>query len=226
MLRRLIIQTTAWLVVMGAILFAAAGDVVWPQAWIFLVELALCSFGVGFWLLRYDPVLLASRLSSPMQQRDQMPWDRMFMRAVVVVFVGWMVLIGLDARRYGWSHVPVGLQVVGAGLIALGMLLICQIFRFNTFAAPQLRIQAERAHRVVTEGPYRIVRHPMYAASILYLLGMPLLLGSWWGVVAVPVIVAGLALRIRREEGMLRQELSGYEDYAARVRYRLVPGLW
>ena len=140
MLGRLIIQTTAWLVVMGAILFAAAGDVVWPQAWIFLVELALCSFGVGFWLLRYDPALLASRLSSPVRQRDQMPWDRIFMRAVVVVFVGWMVLIGLDARRFEWSHVPVGLQVVGAGLIALSMLLICQIFRFNTFAAPQLRI--------------------------------------------------------------------------------------
>jgi protein-S-isoprenylcysteine O-methyltransferase Ste14 len=225
MLRRVIVQTTLWLTVMGVILFAAAGDVAWPQGWIFLAEIALCSFAVSFWLLRHDPVLLASRLSSPVQ-RDQLPWDRMFMRAVVVVFVGWMVLIGLDARRFEWSYVPVWLQVVGAGLIALSMFLICQIFRFNTFAAPQLRIQAERAHRVVTDGPYRIVRHPMYAASILYLLGMPLLLGSWWGVAAVPVIIAGLALRIRREEGMLRQELSGYADYAAKVRYRLVPGVW
>ena len=133
MLRRLIVQTTVWLAVMGAILFVAAGDVAWPQGWIFLAEIALCSFAVGFWLLRYDPVLLASRLSSPVQQRDQMPWDRMFMRAVLVVFIGWMVLIGLDARRFEWSHVPVWLQVVGAGLIALSMFLICQIFRFQYF---------------------------------------------------------------------------------------------
>jgi protein-S-isoprenylcysteine O-methyltransferase Ste14 len=225
MVTRLVVQTTAWLAVMGAILFVVAGDVAWPQGWIFLAEIAVCSFAVSFWLLRTDPVLLASRLSSPVQ-RDQMPWDRMFMLAVMVVFIGWLVLIGLDARRFEWSHVPLWLQGVGAGLIALSMFLVRQIFRFNTFAAPQLRIQAARAHHVVTDGPYRIVRHPMYAASILYLLGMPLLLGSWWGVAVVPILVAGLAQRVLREEGMLRRELSGYDDYAGRVRYRLVPGVW
>ena len=140
MLRRLIVQTTVWLAVMGAILFVAAGDVAWPQGWIFLAEIGVCSFAIGFLGWGHDPALLTSRLSSPVQQRDQMPWDRMFMRAVVIVFVGWLVLIGLDARRFEWSHVPVLLQVVGVGLIALSMFLICQIFRFNTFAAPQLRI--------------------------------------------------------------------------------------
>jgi protein-S-isoprenylcysteine O-methyltransferase Ste14 len=131
--------------------------------------------------------------------------------------IGWMVLIGLDARRFGWSHVPLWAQALGAVLIALGMIVIWQTFRFNTFAAPQVRVQAARAHRVVTEGPYRIVRHPMYAGSILWLLGMPLLLGSWWGVVAVPLLVVGTAPRAVGEERMLRRELSGYDEYARRV---------
>jgi protein-S-isoprenylcysteine O-methyltransferase Ste14 len=134
--------------------------------------------------LRHDPALLESRLSAPVR-RDQMPWDRIFMLTVAPVFIGWMVLIGLDARRFGWSHVPLGAQALGAVLIALSMVLVWQTFRFNTFAAPQVRVQAARAHRVITDGPYSIVRHPMYAGAMLYLLGMPLLLGSWWGIVAL-----------------------------------------
>jgi protein-S-isoprenylcysteine O-methyltransferase Ste14 len=145
---------------------------------------------------------------------------------VFVVFIGWMVLIGLDARRFGWSDVPLWAQALGAVLIALGMIVIWQTFRFNTFAAPQVRVQAARAHRVVTEGPYRIVRHPMYAGSMLWLLGTPLLLGSWWGVVAVPLLVVGMAPRAVGEERMLRRELSGYDEYARRVRFRLIPGIW
>jgi protein-S-isoprenylcysteine O-methyltransferase Ste14 len=225
MITRLVIQTTVWLAAMGAILFLAAGDWRWPQGWIFLGELALSSFAVSFWLLRHDPALLESRLSAPMQ-RDQMPWDRIFMLAIAVVFIGWMVLIGLDARRFGWSHVPPWVQALGAVLIALGMVVVWQTFRFNTFAAPQVRVQIARAHRVVTDGPYRIVRHPMYAGAMLYFLGTPLLLGSWCGVVAVPLLVAGMAPRAIGEERMLRRELSGYDEYARRVRFRLIPGIW
>jgi protein-S-isoprenylcysteine O-methyltransferase Ste14 len=223
---RLVVQTTVWLAVMGAILFVAAGDGRWPQGWIFLADSGVCSFAVGFWLLHHDPALLASRLSSPVRQRDQMPWDRVFMRVVMIVFIGWIVLIGLDARRFAWSHVPVWVQVIGAILIPLGMFLVAQVFRFNTFAAPQVRIQTARAQHVITDGPYRIVRHPMYAASILYLLGVPLLLGSWWGVAVVPLMVAGLVPRVVGEERMLRRELAGYDAYAKRVRYRLLPGIW
>lgn len=225
MVTRMVVQTTLWLAAMGAILFVAAGDWGWPPAWVFLAELGVTSFAVNLWLLRHDPALLESRLSAPVR-RDQMPWDRFFILAMIVVFIGWMVLIGLDARRFGWSHVPLGGQALGAVLIALGMLVVWQAFRFNTFAAPQVRVQAGRAHHVVTAGPYRIVRHPMYAGSILWLLGTPLLLGSWWGVVAVPLLVAGLAPRAVGEERMLRRELSGYDEYAKRVRFRLIPGIW
>jgi protein-S-isoprenylcysteine O-methyltransferase Ste14 len=214
-----------WLAGMGAILFLAAGDWRWPQGWVFLAELGLASFALYFWLLRHDPALLESRMSAPLR-RDQMPWDRIFMLAVLVVITGWIVLIGLDARRFKWSDVPLWAQALGAVLIALSMIVIWQTFRFNTFAAPQVRVQATRAHRVVTEGPYRIVRHPMYAGSILWFLGVPLLLGSWWGVIAAPLLVVGMAPRAVGEERMLRRELSGYDEYARRVRFRLIPGIW
>jgi protein-S-isoprenylcysteine O-methyltransferase Ste14 len=222
---RMVVQTTLWLAAMGAILFLAAGDWRWPQGWVFLGELGFTSFAISFWLLRHDPALLASRLSAPVR-RDQMPWDRVFMLAVIIVFTGWIVLTGLDARHFGWSRVPLWAQALGAVLIALGMLVVWQTFRFNTFAAPQIRVQAARAHRVVTEGPYRVVRHPMYAGSILWLIGTPLLLGSWWGLAAVPLVVAGLMSRTVGEERMLRRELPGYEEYAKRVRFRLIPGIW
>lgn len=219
------IQTTLLLAVMGAILFIAAGEWRWPQAWAWLAVLGLAGFAISFWLLRHDPALLESRMSLPWH-RDQMRWDRFFMLAALIVFVGWLALMGLDARRFGWSNVPVAVEVLGGALSAFGLAATWQIFRFNSFAAPQVRVQAARGHRVVTEGPYRFVRHPMYAGVILWLVGTPLLLGSWWGLALFPLIVVGLAVRAVGEERMLRRELTGYDEYAARVRWRLVPGIW
>jgi protein-S-isoprenylcysteine O-methyltransferase Ste14 len=221
----MIVHTTLWLLAMQALLLLAGGDWGWPQAWVFLAESAVSTFAVSFWLLRHDPALLASRMSFRVRP-DQKPWDRIFLLSAIPVFVGWMVLIAFDARRFGWSQVPLWAQVMGAVLIALCMILAWQTFRFNSFAAPQVRVQADRAHRVISDGPYRFVRHPMYAGAALYFLGMPLLLGSWWGLVLAPFLAGGLGGRAVGEERMLRRELPGYDDYASRVRFRLVPGLW
>jgi protein-S-isoprenylcysteine O-methyltransferase Ste14 len=179
MITRMVVQTTIWLAAMGVILFVAAGDWGWPQGWAFLGEIAISSFAVSLWLARHDPALLAARLSAPVQ-RDQRPWDRIFMAVAALVFVGWLVLNALDARRFQWSLVPLWAQALGAVLIALCMTMVWQTFRFNTFAAPQVRIQKDREQRVITNGPYRIVRHPMYAGALLMFMGTPLLLGSWW----------------------------------------------
>jgi protein-S-isoprenylcysteine O-methyltransferase Ste14 len=100
------------------------------------------------------------------------------------------------------------------------------VFHENTFAAPVVRVQAERAHHVIDTGPYAVVRHPMYASAFLYLIGIPLLLGSWYALWMVPVFVAGLASRAVFEERLLRRTLPGYADYVSRVRYRLIPGVW
>ena len=216
MITRMLVQTTAWLAVMASILFLGAGDWRWSEAWLYLAEVALLTLALSFWLLIHDPALLASRMTSPVR-RDQAPWDRMFMTLFLAVFVGWLALIGADARRFGWSDMPAWAEGVGAAFLALGMAIIWRTFRYNTFAAPQVSIQADREHHVITDGPYRIVRHPMYAGAILWLLGAPLMLGSWWGVAAVPLIAAALGWRAVGEERMLRRELTGYDDYAKRV---------
>ena len=225
MIVRMVVQTASSLVAMAVILCLAAGDWAWPQAWIFVGEIAISTFVVNVWLLRHDPALLASRLSSPLQ-RDQLPWDRIFMAVAAVVFVSWLVLCAIDARRVAWSRVPLWAQALGAVLIALCMVVVWQAFRFNTFAAPQIRVQTDREQRVITGGPYRIVRHPMYAGALLMFVGTPLLLGSWWGLLFVPVGAIGIGIRVVGEERMLHQELTGYDDYARLVRFRMVPGLW
>jgi protein-S-isoprenylcysteine O-methyltransferase Ste14 len=225
MVTRALVQTTLLSIVLGALLLGAAGGWDWPQAWIFLVEIEVSSMLVSVWLARHDPALLESRMSRPFHG-EQKHWDRLFLAGAFVGFGSWMVLIALDARRFGFSDVPLWAQVLGAVLIAACMVLVWLVFRYNSFAAPQVRLQPERGQYVVTEGPYRVVRHPMYAAALLYFLGVPLLLGSWWGLLPVPFFMAGLGARAIGEERMLRQALPGYDDYTRCVRFRLVPGLW
>jgi protein-S-isoprenylcysteine O-methyltransferase Ste14 len=223
--RRFLVRTVLYLVVIGAILFGAAGTFHWPEAWIYLALSAALSFGGGLWLARHDPGLLAERLGS-LIQRDQKRWDKIFMAIMMALWIGWLVLIALDAKRYHWSQVPLALQVAGFVLLCLGSYLVGLTFRENSYAAPVVKIQKERGHRVVTTGPYAYVRHPMYAGALLIVAGAPLLLGSWWGLAAAAALVLLIAIRAVLEERMLKAELAGYADYAARVRYRLVPYLW
>jgi len=110
--------------------------------------------------------------------------------------------------------------------VILGFLATMRVFRENSFAAPVVRLQTERGQHVIDSGPYSLVRHPMYASALLYLAGIPLLLGSWFGLFAVPLFIAGLAPRAVAEERLLRRELPGYADYMTRVRFRLIPGIW
>src|SRR5262249_55309685 len=126
----------------------------------------------------------------------------------------------------GWSHVPVWTQGLGALGFLVSAYVVYLTFRENTYAAPVVKIQRERGHKVVTTGPYRYVRHPMYAGAIFFLLGTPLLLGSWYGLALAPILIAVLAVRAVLEERTLAAELEGYADYAARVRYRLIPRVW
>lgn len=139
----------------------------------------------------------------------------------------WLVAMGLEARwlgipgeRWGWP------QDAGAVLIAASILVVCWTCQANSFAAPVVKLQSDRGHRVATGGPYRWVRHPMYSGSLLMLLGIPMLLGAYWGLVWVPVMAGLLAIRSILEERFLTSQLEGYRDYAAHVRYRLIPTVW
>jgi protein-S-isoprenylcysteine O-methyltransferase Ste14 len=225
LLARLVVTSALWLSIMGLLLLLPAGNGRWPQAWAFLAIFAVGSVVFSVWLLRRDPALLASRIG-PLVQRGQPIWDKVFLVTFIFVWCGWLVLMALDAQRWRTSEMPVLLNVLGAGLAIAGFVATLWVFRENTFAAPVVRVQAERGHHVIDTGPYAVVRHPMYASALLYLIGVPLLLGSWYGLMAVPLFVLGLAPRAVLEERLLQKDLPGYADYMSRVRYRLVPGVW
>jgi protein-S-isoprenylcysteine O-methyltransferase Ste14 len=225
MIKRLVVQMVIWFFFMAALLFGAAGTVRWAAGWWYLLEWAVLGMWLGLWLARHDPALLAERLA-PVVQRDQKRWDKLFIVYVGVVWTGWMILMGLDGGRYHWSTVPAWLQVLGAVGIFVSIYACRFIFRANSFAAPVVKIQSERGHKVSDTGPYAYVRHPMYAAALPFLAGLPLLLGSWWGLAGALLLAGGLAWRAVHEERELIGQLEGYDAYAARVRYRFVPYLW
>lgn len=224
MIARLLLQNTIFVVAMGALLFASAGTLHWPSAWVFLLASALLGPLCGWWLYRIDPALLAERLR-PVLQKDQPAADKVFMTVFVVAMLAWLALIGIDRRLHS-SDMPLAMQALGCLLFLASTLFTMWVFRENSFAAPVVKLQTERAQRVISTGPYAHVRHPMYSGMVLFFTGVPLLLGSWWGLVMVPVVVGLFAVRIGIEERTLREGLPGYVDYAARVRYRLVPGVW
>jgi len=132
----------------------------------------------------------------------------------------------LDAGRYRWSDVPLFFKGIGLVLIGLGAALVWLTLKENSYAAPVVKVQKSRGHHVVTTGPYAYIRHPMYAGALLFTAGVPLLLGSWWGLAAGVVLVLVIAVRAVLKERTLAAELEGYADYAGRTRYRLVPYFW
>lgn len=219
------IAALVWIAFIFALLFVPAGTLDWPQAWIFLAEFIVGGFVITIWLARHDPGLLKERMRSPIQ-KEQTPRDKLFMGFIILAWYGWVALMALDARRWQLSHVPRALAVIGAILIAVGFVIVWLTFRENSFAAPVIKIQQQRGQHVIDTGPYGIVRHPMYVGGALYMLGMPLLLGSWLGLIVLPLMLAALTTRIFIEEDTLRTGLRGYDEYTKRVHYRIIPGIW
>jgi protein-S-isoprenylcysteine O-methyltransferase Ste14 len=224
MIAKLLFQTLIWIVAMGALLFAPAGTLHWPAAWVFLATIGIFGLAGGLWLAKTDPALLAERMR-PMMQSNQPTADKKFMLVFGFVALIWFLAIGLD-RRYHASDVPLALQALGWAMLVFSTGFIMWVMRENSFAAPVVKLQTERGHRVVSSGPYAWVRHPMYSGTVLFFVGAPLLLGSWWGAAMSPLFALLFAVRAGIEERALVAGLPGYADYAARVRYRLVPGLW
>ncbi len=173
MVRRLIITIAVWLAFMAALLFGAAGTLDWRPAWTFLMEMLVGGLAVFLWLLRHNPDLLRERLASPFQ-KQQVFSDKIFMPLVTIAWCGWIVLMGLDAERWKTSWMPDTWHIVGALLVVLCFVMTWFTFRENSFAAPVIKIQKERGQKVISSGPYRYVRHPMYVGAVLYFIGVPL----------------------------------------------------
>jgi protein-S-isoprenylcysteine O-methyltransferase Ste14 len=222
---RVWIGLTVEVLIFAGLLFGAAGTLGWPPAWAFLGVFFVAAFLIVRMLARHDPALLQERMRWPLR-REQLPWDRMVVILLTVLFPGWLVLMGLDAVRFDWSWMPDWLQVIGGIGVATAMSIIYRISEENTFLSPIVRIQTERGHRMISTGPYAIVRHPLYAAALMLFVSTALLLGSWFGLAAVVVLGSAIVFRTAMEDRELRLKLEGYVDYTRKVRYRLFPGVW
>ena len=221
-----LILTALYLLMWPLLILAVAGDWCWPQGWIFGGWFLAVCVSTTAWLYRNDPALLAERyraLGSGGQSRR----DKMTVSLIVLGYVAWIVLMPLDARRFRWTpEPPLAVEIIGCVLLALSWLLLFRSFTENTFLSPVVRIQRERAHRVVSTGVYRIVRHPMYLGAVLMFVGGPLVVGSASALAASAVLTLLIVVRILDEEELLTRELAGYDDYRRRVRWRLIPFVW
>jgi protein-S-isoprenylcysteine O-methyltransferase Ste14 len=223
---RAVIGFTLYLLFVPALLFIAAGTTDWPMAWVYVVMLLAAAVGSRLIVLRRNPETLRERARFTSSEGTKM-WDRFLV--MIVGLYGPMAITlvaGLD-QRWGWSAiVPDAVQYLGALIIAGAYGLAVWAMVENRFFSAVARIQEDRGQHVVTTGPYRIVRHPAYAGSVLASLALPLMLDAVWSLIPAMVMVIALVVRTGLEDGMLRAELEGYEGYAERTRYRLIPGVW
>ena len=208
--------------IMGVVLFVTAGTLDYWQAWVYLFVFTVTSLFTTIYLIKHDPALLKRRLRGGPTAETRAS-QRVIMAFTSLGFIGLLVVPALD-RRLGWSNIPVYVVVAGDTLVAIGFYFIFLVYRENTYTSATIEIAANQ--KVIDSGPYSLVRHPMYASALLYLLGTPLALGSYWGLVPFLVIVPFLIWRIFDEEKMLTNELEGYGKYRQRVRDRLIPGVW
>jgi protein-S-isoprenylcysteine O-methyltransferase Ste14 len=223
---KLLIQAVAaslfGLVFFGVLLFWPAGTFDYWQAWVFIAVFAVVSFGPSmYWALRRPEVLRRRMHSGP--TAETRPAQKVATVGILAMVVAMLVVSALD-HRFGWSQVPTPVVIAGDILVAVGLGLSMVVVHQNSYAAATITVEAEQP--VVDTGLYGLVRHPMYVGALIMMIGMPLALDSYWGLVTLVPGVAVLALRIDDEEKMLRQELAGYSEYTQKVHYRLVPGVW
>jgi protein-S-isoprenylcysteine O-methyltransferase Ste14 len=208
--------------VVGVLVFVPAGTWRYREGWVFLVLFSACALAISVYLMRRDPGLLERRVAAgPIAERRTR--QKVIQALASTAFLSIIVVPALD-RRFGWSHVPLPLVVVGDALVALGFLIVFRVFRENTFASALIEVGTEQ--KVIDTGPYAWVRHPMYAGALVLLAGIPLALGSFWGLLTLPPFTGIIAWRMLDEETFLERELPGYRQYRGLVRHRLVPGVW
>jgi protein-S-isoprenylcysteine O-methyltransferase Ste14 len=206
----------------GVLLFWPAGTFDYWQAWVFIAVFTAATSGPNiYWALRRPDILQRRMHGGPIAETRRA--QKVAMVATYAAVFALVVVSALD-HRFGWSQVPAPVVVIGNVLVAVGLAMAMLVVNQNNYAAATITIEAEQP--VVDTGLYGVVRHPMYVGALIMLAGMPLALDSYWGLLALAPAVAGLALRIVDEEKMLHHELAGYDEYAHKVRYRLVPGVW
>lgn len=206
----------------AALLFIPAGTLNYWQAWVVLAVIAATAFAPSLYLQVISPDAMQRRMrSGPMAEGRTV--QKIVMAGLYVSLAAMCVVSALD-HRFGWSHVPAGLCWAGIALLAAGLVMTVLVVKQNSYASTT--VQVETGQQVISTGLYGYVRHPMYTANTLILTGLPLALGSYWGLVFLIPGILVLASRIHDEERLLVEELPGYRGYTEQVRHRLVPGMW
>lgn len=209
-------------VVLGLLLFLPAWTLNYWQAWVFIGVFTISTNGIGVYLSLKDPALLERRKKVGPGSEQSMA-QKIIMSLAILADLGLLVFCALD-YRFGWSQMPAYVSLVGDGLVALGLFVNLLVFRENSYGASNVRV--EEGQTVTTTGPYALVRHPMYAGVLIMVMGVPLALGSWWGLGILALMLPVLVWRILDEETLLKKDLPGYTEYTQKVRYRLAPYLW
>jgi protein-S-isoprenylcysteine O-methyltransferase Ste14 len=208
--------------IVGTLVFVVAGTLRYAEGWVFVVMFFGSSLAVTLYLMKRDPKLLERRVKAG-PVAEQRPRQRVIQLLASGAFLAILAVPALD-HRLGWSHPPLPVVVAGDILVALGFLAVFLVFRENSYASAVIEVGAEQ--KVIDTGPYALVRHPMYAGALVLLAGIPLALGSFWGLLALAPLAAVIVWRLLDEESFLVQQLPGYTAYRTRTRYRLIPFVW
>jgi protein-S-isoprenylcysteine O-methyltransferase Ste14 len=216
---RLILRSLFAVIFVAVLLFLPAGSLRYWQGWVFMAIVFLPMPITSIYFLKRDPQLVERRLRTQEKVSEQ----KTIIRWAQLVFFGSLLIPGLD-YRFGWSRVPLWLTILSQVFVFAGYLITLWVMKENSFASRTVQIEEEQ--RVISTGPYRLVRHPMYFGAVLMLLFMSPALGSWWALPGFYAVIPLIVLRLLHEEEMLRRDLSGYSDYCLRTRSRLLPLLW
>lgn len=208
--------------IMAALIFIPAGTLNYRQAWIFLGVYFASALAITLYLMKKNPELLRRRMTGG-PTAEKRPTQKVIMSLASLGFVGLLVVPALD-HRFAWSHVSRPMQLIGNALVVLGFLGVLRVFQENSHTFSTIEVAADQ--RVISTGPYALIRHPMYAAALGILIGIPIALGSYCGLIVFVAISGVVIWRLLDEEGFLEANLSGYPDYQKKVRHRLIPGIW
>lgn len=222
-LTKMALAGVAWLaLVLAAMIFAPTWTLIYWQGWAFWALFMASCLAITLYFLRRDPILIEHRMKSgPTAEREAS--QKRIQAATGVLFCACIILPSLD-HRAGWSSVPAAVVILADGLVVLGFAIVAAVFRQNTFASAIIEVSA--GQRVVSTGAYAIVRHPMYVGGLLLIAATPIALGSWWGLAPAALLWAAIVWRLLDEERYLARNLTGYQEYRRKVRWRLAPGVW
>jgi protein-S-isoprenylcysteine O-methyltransferase Ste14 len=213
---------TFFILALAVLLFLPVWTFHYWQAWVFLSVFSVSVFLITVYLMKKDTKLLERRVNAGSAHEKEKS-QKVIQFVAQFAFIAVVVFPSID-HRFGWSTVPAYICIIGDMLVALGLFVVFLVFRKNTFTSATIEVASDQ--KVISTGPYAFVRHPMYSGAIIMLLGVPLALGSWWGLLAVIPITFVMIWRLLDEEKFLSRDLPGYIEYCAKVRWHLVPGIF